>query len=114
MISSVKIVLFTLSKLILNFEIIEISIEKMSALPYLGKNDSLKNIGTNDKLEKRIEFDNHLFTIYSSKKEITRDSIIRSLYNDWLNSKADRSFKEKLSQYSKIINVTPNRVIIKI
>ena len=80
MISSVKIVLFTISKLILNFEIIEISIEKMSALPYLGKNDSLKIIGTNDKLEKRIEFDNHLFTIYSSKKEITRDSIRRILF----------------------------------
>jgi predicted metal-dependent hydrolase len=30
-----------------------------------------------------------------------------------LNSKADLLFKEKVSQYSKIINVTQNKVIIK-
>jgi len=30
-----------------------------------------------------------------------------------LNSKADLLFKEKVSQYSKIINVIPNKVIIK-
>jgi predicted metal-dependent hydrolase len=39
--------------------------------------------------------------------------ITRSLYYDWLNSKADLLFKEKVSQYSVIIDVTPNRVIIK-
>ena len=30
-----------------------------------------------------------------------------------MNSKADLLFKEKVSQYSKIINVIPNKVIIK-
>ena len=38
---------------------------------------------------------------------------IRYLYNDWLISQANQIFKEKVSQYSKIIDVNPNRIVIK-
>jgi len=93
--------------------IIKPSFEEKPTLSCLGKNYNLKIIYIPDKLEKRIEFDNDIFTIYSSKRDLALDNMIRSLYNDWLNSKADLFFKEKVTQYSKIINVIPNQIRIK-
>jgi predicted metal-dependent hydrolase len=93
-------------------EIIKPSFEDCSTLPYLGNNYGLKIIYT-ESSEERIEINNYIVNIYVNKKEIELNDKIRSIYNDWLVSQANQIFKDKVGQYSKIIGVTPKRIVIK-
>jgi predicted metal-dependent hydrolase len=93
-------------------EIIKPLFEENSTLPYLGKNYDLKIIYTEKSIEK-IEFDNDLFTICLTKEERDSNEKIRNLYNNWLVHQADQIFKEKVDQYSKIIDIKPKRIVIK-
>jgi predicted metal-dependent hydrolase len=93
-------------------EIIKPIFKERSTLSYLGKNYELK-INYIEKSIGKIEFDNDFFTIYITKKEWNSDERIRSLYNKWLVHQANQIFKKKVNQFSKIIDVIPNRIIIK-
>ena len=46
-------------------------------------------------------------------KENKSNEKIKSLYEDWLVHQADQIFQYKVSQYSKIVDVTPKRIVIK-
>jgi predicted metal-dependent hydrolase len=95
-------------------EIIKPSFDDNTILPYLGKNYSLKLIYNSDeKLKETIEFSNDFFTINLNKNKNNLNEKVRSLYENWLISKANQIFREKVNHHSKIIDVAPKRIIIK-
>ena len=81
-------------------------------MTYLGINYELK-INCTEKSIEKIEFDNNLFTIYLTKEERDFNEKISFLYNNWLVHQANQIFKEKVDQYSKIVDVKPKRIVIK-
>lgn len=91
-------------------EIIKPTFDDNTTLPYLGENCKLKVIYTT---KDKIEFTNNMFTVYLNKKENRLEEKIKSLYNNWLYNRADQLFKEKVYQFSKIIDVAPNQIIVK-
>ncbi len=94
-------------------EVVKPSFEDDSTLPYLGKNFKLKIIYIIEKTPMKFEFSNDLFYVYLSKRENKISENIRSLYNDWLIAKANQIFQEKVNQFSRIVGINPNRIVIK-
>lgn len=93
-------------------EIVKPSFDDGSTLSYLGKNYKLKII-YEDKSEEKIEFYHDTFIVYLHIKENNLEEKIRYLYEDWLMYHADQIFKDKVDRYSKIVDVTPKRIVIK-
>jgi predicted metal-dependent hydrolase len=87
-----------------------------STLPYLGKNYQFDiNHDESKQKNKRLEFQIDKFVVYFDigNREIILKEELKSLYSDWLISKANHLFKEKVGHYSKIIDVNPKRIVIK-
>ena len=55
-----------------------------------------------------------LFTIhfYTDNSQNYND-VIKALHDDWLYHKAEIIFKEKIEVLGKIVNVKPNKIVIK-
>lgn len=94
-------------------EIVRPSFDNNSTLPYLGKNYDLNIIYDKYITEERIEFYNNIFRVYLNNEENKSNKKLKSIYEDWLVFQANRIFKNKVSQYSKIIDIIPNRIVIK-
>jgi predicted metal-dependent hydrolase len=85
-----------------------------STLPYLGKNYALKIIyNIKVKPEEKNELSNNIFFVYLVKKEIKTNERIKSLYYDWLVSQSNQTFKDKVRQYSRLLDLMPKRIVIK-
>src|SRR3954452_21312489 len=93
-------------------EIAKPTFDEHTTLPYLGKNYEIKIIYT-ERFEERIEFNNDVFAVYLHKKETKSNEKIRSLYEKWLISEANKIFIEKVNKYSKIVDINTNRIVIK-
>ena len=95
------------------YEILKPSFEDHSTLPFLGKDYTLKIIYNTQESEEKIEFYSNTFFAYLNKKENKLVEKIRTLYIAWLVSEANPLFKDKVSQHCRIIDVYPNRIVIK-
>jgi predicted metal-dependent hydrolase len=97
------------------FEIIKPTFDNNSTLPYVGKNYDLKIIYYKEEIvEEKIEFKNEVFTVYLYKKGNKLNDKIKSLYEKWLFSKDNHKiFHEKVTHFSKIVDVKPKRIVIK-
>jgi predicted metal-dependent hydrolase len=93
-------------------EIIKPSFDDYSTLPYLGFNYNLKTI-YKDKSDEKIEFSDDTFIVYLQTIQNNSKEKIRCLYEDWLTHQANQIFNDKVDQYSKIVDVTPKRIVIK-
>lgn len=94
-------------------EIIKPSYDKYSTLPYLGNNYPLELKYHKNPQTERFEFLNDRFVVYLNNEEMNQKEKIRTIYNDWLISKANTIFDQKVNQYSKIIDINPKRILIK-
>jgi predicted metal-dependent hydrolase len=93
-----------------------------STLPYLGKNYPIKLV-TNTPNNKTKTFDviidNSFFLVVldthenEKKNKEKTSNIIKGLYTKWLEEQAKKILKEKITKYSKTIQVTPSKFIIK-
>jgi predicted metal-dependent hydrolase len=120
-------------------EIVKPTFENNSTLPYLGKNyelqimyydDGNKNNNNSDCYNKRnekIDFIDNKFIAYingNADERYSKDKDrmattnqtekISRLYNNWLFSEANKLIIEKVDEYKKIVDVTPNKIVIKI
>ena len=94
-----------------------------SMLPYLGKSYPIRLVSNTPENEKNKTFelinDNSFFLIVldiheSEKKNKEKISnIIKGLYMKWLEEQAKKILKEKITQYSKTIQVNPSKFVIK-
>jgi predicted metal-dependent hydrolase len=94
-------------------EIVKPSFDNNSTLPYIGKNCNVKVILNIERSKEKIKFSDGVFIVYFEKENEIRSDRIRCLYNDWLVSQANQIFKEKVSRFSKIMEVNPNKISIK-
>jgi predicted metal-dependent hydrolase len=87
--------------------------ENGSTLPFLGNNYILEIVFRKDQKDELI-FENNKFIAYlDDAHNSNRKGITENLYFEWLNSKANEIFKEKIDKYGKIIGVNPKGVAIK-
>lgn len=90
-----------------------------STVPYLGNNLRLNIIQSYSKEQDAIEFNNNqLFTFIKISNNITSDynglaARIKLLYEKWIRKQSRDIFKEKVLEFSKVIEVTPPKIIIK-
>jgi predicted metal-dependent hydrolase len=75
-----------------------------STLPYLGKNYRLRIIDHNSNL---LSFSNDEFIIYTNRKNVKR------IYEQWLSDIAYPIIGPILSKYSKLLNVSPKKILLK-
>jgi predicted metal-dependent hydrolase len=94
-------------------EIIAPSFENGSTLPFLGNNYILEIIIRKDQKEELI-FEKNKFLAYLEVDHYSNQKgVVEKLYFEWLNSKANEVFKEKVDKYSKIIGVDPKGIVTK-
>lgn len=75
-----------------------------STLPYLGKNYRLKIIGYDSNL---LSFSNNEFIIYTNRKNVKR------IYEQWLFGMAYPIITPLIVKYSKLLNVSPKKLLLK-
>lgn len=63
--------------------------------------------------QEKIEFVNGMFRVYLDEDEHNVNDKIKLLYHNWLDSQADKIFKEKVNRFSKIVEVTYDKLVIK-
>ncbi|HKG88553.1 MAG TPA: SprT family zinc-dependent metalloprotease [Nitrososphaeraceae archaeon] len=91
-------------------EIIKPSFKENTILPYLGNNYSLK-INKNQ-ARNSIGMDDGKFLVQVKTAELS-SSVLKGLYENWLEEKAQEIFEDKVKKYSKKIGVLTNQVVIK-
>jgi predicted metal-dependent hydrolase len=117
-------------------DIIKPTYENNSTIPYLGKNyvlhvvyyDDVNNNNSDSykKQNEKIDYMNDKFIAYIYKNTIEKNTTdnnniptmnqtekISRLYNDWLLSEANKLFIEKVNNYKKLVDVIPNKIVIK-
>lgn len=75
-----------------------------STLPYLGKNYRLRIIGYDSNL---LSFSNNEFIIYTNRKNVKR------IYEQWLFGMAYPIITSLIVKYSKLLNVSPKKILLK-
>ena len=75
-----------------------------STLPYLGKNYGLRIIGHNSNL---LNFTNDGFVIYTNRRNVKR------IYEQWLTDMAYPIISPIIVKYSKLLNVSPKKILLK-
>ncbi|MBA2266748.1 MAG: M48 family metallopeptidase [Nitrosopumilus sp.] len=75
-----------------------------STLPYLGKNYRLRIIGYDSNL---LSFSNNEFIIYTNRKNVKR------IYEQWLFGMAYPIITPLIVKYSKLLNVSPKKILLK-
>ncbi|HKU83997.1 MAG TPA: SprT family zinc-dependent metalloprotease [Candidatus Nitrosocosmicus sp.] len=75
-----------------------------STLPFLGKNYRLRIIGHSSNL---LCFTNNGFVIYSNRKNVKR------IYEQWLADIAHPIISPIIVKYSKLLNVSPKKILLK-
>jgi len=75
-----------------------------STLPYLGKNCRLRIIGYNSN---QLIFSNDEFIIYTNRRNVKR------IYEQWLFSMAYPIITPLIAKYSKLLNVSPKKILLK-
>ena len=75
-----------------------------STLPYLGRNCRLRIIEYNSN---QLSFSNDEFIIYTNKRNVKR------IYEQWLFSMAYPIIKPLIAKYSKLLNVSPKKILLK-
>lgn len=75
-----------------------------STLPYLGKNYRLRIIGYDSNL---LSFSNNEFIIYTNRKNVKR------IYEQWLFGMAYPIITPLIAKYSKLLNVSPKKILLK-
>jgi predicted metal-dependent hydrolase len=75
-----------------------------STLPYLGKNYRLKIIDHNLNL---LSFSNNEFIIYTTRRNVKR------IYEQWLSDMAYPIITPLIVKYSKLLNVSPKKILLK-
>lgn len=75
-----------------------------STLPYLGKNYRLKIIDHNLNL---LSFSNDEFIIYTTRRNVKR------IYEQWLSDMAYPIITPLIVKYSKLLNVSPKKILLK-
>ena len=97
--------------------IIRPTFQNNSTVPYLGSNLRLNIIQSYSKKKDAIEFKgNQLFAFVKIDNKFTMnrlDTQVKLLYEKWITKESKFIFKEKVMQFSKIIEVTPPKIIIK-
>jgi predicted metal-dependent hydrolase len=106
-----------------NIEILKPGYSEESTLPYLGKNYNIDIKILDLQKEKLVEEQKNsivykngrfLFTIHSYMNNSQNyNEVIKALHDDWLYHKAEIIFKEKIEILGKIVNVKPNKIVIK-
>src|SRR5215204_1201495 len=91
-------------------EIIKPSFKENTILPYLGNNYSLK-INKNQ-ARNSIGMDDGKFLVQVKTAELS-SSVLKGLYENWLEEKAQDVFEDKVEKYSKKIGVKVKRITIK-
>ncbi len=91
-------------------EIIKPSFKENTILPYLGNNYSLK-INKNQ-ARNSIGMDDGKFLVQVKTAELS-SSVLKGLYENWLEEKAQDVFEDKVEKYSKKIGVRVKRITIK-
>lgn len=75
-----------------------------STLPYLGKNCRLRIIGNNSN---QLIFSNDEFIIYTNRRNVKR------IYEQWLFSMAYPIVTPLIAKYSKLLDVSPKKILLK-
>jgi len=75
-----------------------------STLPYLGKNYRLRIIGNDSNL---LSFSNNEFIIYTNRRNVKR------IYEQWLFGMAYPIITPLIVKYSKLLNVSPKKILLK-
>jgi predicted metal-dependent hydrolase len=75
-----------------------------STLPYLGKNYRLRIIDHNLNL---LSFSNDEFIIYTNRRNVKR------IYEQWLSDMAYPIITPLIVKYSKLLNVSPKKILLK-
>ena len=75
-----------------------------STLPYLGKNYGLRIIDHNSNL---LSFSNDGFIIYTNRRNVKR------IYEQWLSDIAYPIIGPIIVKYSKLLNVSPKKILLK-
>jgi len=75
-----------------------------STLPYLGKNYRLRIIGYDSNL---LSFSNNEFIIYTNRRNVKR------IYEQWLFGMAYPIITPLIVKYSKLLNVSPKKILLK-
>ena len=88
-----------------------------STLPYLGKNYQIlivKN-GKHDYNKIKLENDKFIFTLVNTNATMLSNklNLVKSLYEDWLYAQASKIFEEKTEHFRKVVNVSPQEVVVK-
>jgi predicted metal-dependent hydrolase len=85
--------------------VVKVSIyQNNSTLPYLGKNYRLKIIDLNLNL---LSFSNDEFIIYTNRRNVKR------IYEQWLSDMAYPIITPLIVKYSKLLNVSPKKILLK-
>ena len=102
-----------------SIEIIRPTYQNDSTVPYLGGNLKLNIIRSYSTDKDTVEFkNNQLFAFIKTDNKVSvNDTMlkvrVKSLYEKWLSREAIDLFKQKVLEFSKMINVYPNKIIIK-
>lgn len=75
-----------------------------STLPYLGKNYRLRIVGYSTN---QLRFSNDEFIIYTNRRNVKR------IYEQWLFSMAYPIITPSIAKYSKLLNVSPKKILLK-
>ena len=100
-------------------DIIRPTFQNNSTVPYLGRNLRLNIIQSYSKEKDMIELKmNQLFAFVKIDNKVTDDpnwlyTRVKSLYEKWITKESKFIFKEKVLEFSKIIEVGPPKIIIK-
>jgi predicted metal-dependent hydrolase len=102
-------------------EIIRPTFQNNSTVPYLGRNLKLNIIQSYSTEKDAVEFkSNQLFAFIKTNNMISASNYdtklktrVKLLYEKWLARQANDVFMQKVFEFSKMIKVNPNKIIIK-
>ena len=93
-------------------EITRPTFSENSTLPYLGRNFPIEIIESEVTNEVELIDNKFVFHIRYKDSEVNAE-IIKSLYQNWIETQASEMFGKKVTKFAKIIKVRPKEVSIK-
>ena len=93
-------------------EINKPSFTQDSTIPYLGKNYPIKIIDSPMK-EKLVLKDSQFVFLLQDAMNCDFKEKVKSLYDNWIRTKAEKIIKKKVKYFAKILGVRPRQVVIK-
>lgn len=89
------------------------SFEEGSLLHYLGKSYPLYIINDSKFKEEKVRLTNGQFLVSLRKTTKAQRRKIHSLYNAWLQQRAQSVLEQKVQHYAKLVDATPPKIIVK-